>query len=58
MPKVNQPTLDLIRSKFERYKNEVRNSPLREKTKVTYTRHVETFIRWLNDDFEPGGTLK
>jgi hypothetical protein len=27
---------------------------LSEKTVRTYTRHAETFVRWLKDDFTPG----
>ncbi len=58
MPKVPPDTLAGIRSAFERYREECEQSPLKPRAVDTYTRYVNMFIRWLDDRFEPGGTLK
>lgn len=58
MPKVNPETLRVVQEALERYKIEVESTGLRPTTKDTYILHAEHFVRWLDDDFEPGGTLK
>ena len=58
MAKVTREMLTAIRTSFEQYKEEVENAGLKKATEMTYLRHADTFIRWLDDDFEPGATLR
>ena len=56
MAKVKRETLEETKDAFERYKKAVNGSSgLTEKTKKTYISYVDQFVRWLDDDFEPGG---
>ena len=57
MPKLDPATTRKVERAAERYLSEVDESLMTENSKGTYRRHVEHFVRWLNDDFEPGGTL-
>ena len=43
-----------VRNALERYREEVEGASLASDTKRTYMRHAETFVRWLEGDFEPG----
>ena len=43
---------------YERYEQEVEASNLSESSKFTYISHAHQFVRWLQGDFEPGGTLR
>ena len=54
MPKVSHDVLQRVRAAFERYQAEVDAAPLAPYTKHTYLLHAEHFVRWLDDDFEPG----
>ncbi|MCY4558080.1 MAG: hypothetical protein OXF79_17265 [Chloroflexi bacterium] len=56
--KIPQECMDDIWAAIEKYRVEIEQSNLRESTKKTYYRHALTFVRWLADDFEPGGTLE
>ena len=58
MPKVSSEVLKAVRDALERYEAEVTDTPLTPSAKKTYILHAEHFVRWLNDDFEPGATLK
>jgi hypothetical protein len=58
MPEVNSEVLRDVEAALDRYIREVENSSLAPDTKRTYTRHAETFVRWLNDNFQPGGNTK
>ncbi len=58
MPKISQDCLAQVLSALERYKREVSTANLAGTTKSTYTLHADNFVRWLNDDFEPGGRNK
>ena len=59
MPKVDPDTLRQVRRALERYEQEVRTARqtgrLTESTESTYLRHAKAFVRWLDDDFDPGG---
>lgn len=54
MPKVSHDILQRVRAALERYQAEVDAAPLTRSTKHTYILHAEHFVRWLDDDFEPG----
>ena len=58
MPKVDQATLRRVQEALYQYESEVEAAPLRDSTKRTYLLHARNFVRWLDDGFEPGGTLK
>lgn len=58
MPKVSPETLAEIRDAYSCYQLACVRSPLGSRDVDTYTRYVDMFIRWLDDSFEPGGTLK
>ena len=57
MPKLDPATMRKVERAAERYLREIDESFMTENSKETYRSHVENFVRWLNDDFEPGGTL-
>jgi len=58
MAKLDALTLAQVRNLLHEYVAEVERSGLAEKSKWTYTRHAETFVRWLGDDFTPGERTK
>ena len=58
MPEVSREVLERVKEAFDRYEAEVETSDLRPSAKQTYLLHSRNFVRWLDDDFEPGGTLK
>jgi hypothetical protein len=43
---------------LDEYKAEVENSPLSESSKTDYVAFAEQFVRWIDGDFIPGGTLR
>ncbi|MXW84973.1 MAG: hypothetical protein F4Z55_03290 [Boseongicola sp. SB0667_bin_21] len=43
-----------VKEALELYREEVNAADLKPKTKQTYMRHAETFVRWLHGDFVPG----
>lgn len=57
MGTVEQDCIAQIRAALEDYEQEVKTSALKPKSKSTYIRHARHFVRWLQNDFEPGGTL-
>ena len=58
MPKVSQKSIAEILRALERYEAEVNVAPLTRSTKHTYILHADHFVRWLQDDFEPGSNKK
>ena len=46
-----------VREAFEDYRAEVEASDLAPGSKATYLRHAETFVRWVEGDFEPGAQV-
>ena len=43
-----------VREAFEDYRAEIEASNLAAASKATYLRHAETFVRWVEGDFQPG----
>ena len=58
MPEISPEALKTVQEALERYVLEVESSNCRPSSKWTYILHARHFVRWLDDDFEPGGTLK
>ena len=58
MPKLDRSCLQRVQEALERYRQEVESTELQPTTKKTYLTHAENFVRWLDDDFEPGVVLK
>lgn len=58
MPKVSSEVLKAVQDALERYEVEISGTPMTPSTKRTYILHAGNFVRWLDDDFEPGSTLK
>ena len=58
MPKVTDRTLEEVKAALELYEEVVRESNLTPASQATYLLHADQFLRWLNDGFEPGGTLQ
>ena len=58
MPEVSQDSLAQVLRALESYESEVNAAPLTRSTKHTYILHADHFVRWLQDDFEPGSTKK
>ena len=54
MPKVSHDVLQQVRAAFDRYRAEVLAASLERYTERTYIQRVDQFVRWLNDEFEPG----
>ena len=57
MPKVTPSTTKVVKDALAAYIAEVEATSLKRKTKDTYCRHASTFVRWLNDEFEPGANV-
>ena len=58
MPKINAEALTAVKGALSKYEDEINGTNLSPKSKETYIRRANNFVRWLEDDFEPGGTLK
>ena len=58
MPKINAEALKAVKGALSKYADEINGTNLRPNSKETYILHADNFVRWLEDDFEPGGTLK
>ena len=56
MPKrrVTRECLKQVQDALETYREEVEATNLGPSTKGTYLRHAETFVRWLDGNFDPG----
>ena len=52
--KISIEAIGEIRRALEQYNVVVDHAELSESTKNTYLLHAENFVRWLQDDFEPG----
>lgn len=57
MPQIYEIALESVQRALVRYEDEVEESPLSRQSKDTYIRHARQFVKWLADDFVPGGTL-
>lgn len=58
MPKISQDSIQQVLRALERYETEVNAAPLTRSTKHTYILHADHFVRWLQDEFEPGSQNK
>ena len=59
MPKVsNKSALQQVKEALEKYRRVVESTGLQPSTKQTYLLHAENFVRWLDDEFEPGVNLR
>ena len=54
MAQVEPIVLTAIKVALARYTQEVNNSDLADTAKWTYIENATRFVRWLDDDFEPG----
>lgn len=57
MVKIRPQALTAVKEALEHYEVEVKESKLRPKSQQTYLLHAQHFVRWIEDDFTPGGTL-
>ena len=57
MAEINPQELLSVKSALARYETEVKASKLQSSAKKTYLLHAEHFVRWLEGDFTPGGSL-
>lgn len=58
MPKVSHEVLTIIQQALNRYIEEVEATHLSPLSKTTYIGHSREFVRWLDDDFEPGANVR
>ncbi len=59
MPKVsNKSALQQVKDALEKYRRAVEPTDMQPSTKRTYLLHAENFVRWLDDDFDPGATVR
>ena len=58
MPQVSAEVLKAVQDAFQRYETEVLDTNLEASSKSTYIDRARYFVRWLDDDFEPGASLK
>lgn len=57
MTHISPECLSQVRKALEAYREEVEATNLTHDTKGTYLRHAESFVRWLDGDFEPGSKV-
>ena len=59
MPKISKNALQQVQAAFDQYQKEVNsNSLLAPSSKSACIQRAECFVRWLDDDFEPGSGLR
>ena len=54
MAKISEDVLKAVKKAHTEYVSEVIVSPLSDFTKALYCSHTLQFIRWREDDFQPG----
>ncbi len=57
MTRISPECLSQVRKALKAYREEVEATNLTHDTKGTYLRHAESFVRWLDGDFEPGSKV-
>ena len=57
MAKISLQALAAVKVALEHYETEVKSSKLQPKSQRTYLLHARHFVRWIEGDFTPGGTL-
>ena len=58
MPIINDEALRLVKDALDQYETAVESTNCTEMTKRTYILHARNFVRWLNDDFDPGVNVR
>ena len=58
MPKIGGESLYQVQAALEKYEEAVNATAMTVESKKTYLLHARNFVRWLDDDFEPGATLR
>ena len=58
MTKISSDALQQVQAALRRYEEEVNSTDCTKSTKDTYMLHARHFVRWLDDDFEPGSNLR
>lgn len=53
--RISRKCLAEIQRALDEYTTEVDKANLSRRTKRTYLQHAGTFVRWLDDNFVPGG---
>ena len=56
MPRINN--IEEIQAALIDYESAVNESSLKDSSKFTYLLHAHHFVRWLDNDFEPGERLR
>ena len=57
MAKLDSETLEKVQDLLEGYEREVEATGLQPSSKSTYILHARHFVRWLDDDFDPGSNI-
>lgn len=57
MTKIRLQSLAQVRLALKNYEAEVKKSKLQPNSQRTYLLHARNFVRWIEGDFTPGGTL-
>ena len=58
MPQISYEALKMVQEALERYVQEVEATGLSPSSEQTYILHARHFVRWLDDDFEPGVNVR
>jgi hypothetical protein len=53
--RISSKALQEVEEALKQYEKEVQSSKMEPSTKRTYLLHSNNFVRWLKDDFVPGG---
>lgn len=56
MPRINN--IEEVQAALIDYESAVNESSLKDSSKFTYLLHAHHFVRWLDNDFEPGERLR
>ena len=54
---ISPGALTEVKAALTRYRAKIKDSALADNTQHTYLLHATNFVRWLEGEFEPGGTL-
>lgn len=57
MVQIGPQALAEVKAALEHYETEVKASKLQPNSQRTYLLHARNFVRWIEGDFRPGGTL-
>ena len=57
MAKVSETILQAVQAALQAYEEDVMASTMTSNSKNTYIHRAQLFVRWLDDDFKPGGRI-